>query len=270
MLQLLDSVPEVTFQVISGRESSHLEQVLRGCHVVVCNSSQLVNIVNTHNFSPVFTNITSPAQSPAGNLLDQLQHLHYLLGFLVSFCLTVLCLSLASHSRSQLDWKLSVVDSSWLVSTAALLTIQHSRLHSASTRILVLGWTLFSISYFISFLTDILTGPGTSPSEPPLLYLLGSRDCPRVERTVGATIGAAANLSFSLTEQSDTQSRMFSVPIVPYTVLGITLLVCLTASCLEAVLARCQTTDGKDRESQSSEETGGSEQKLLRSQPLPE
>ena len=255
--------------MISERERTELEPVLRGCEVVICNSSQLVNIVNTLHFSPVFTNISSPAQPPARNILHHLHHLHYLLGSLVSFCLTVLCLSLASHSRPQLDWKLSVLDSSWLVSTASLLTIQHTRLHSASTRILVLGWTLFSISYFISFLTDILTGTATSPREQPVLYLLGSRDCPQVERTVGATIGAS-NLTANLTEQSDKQSRMFALPLVPYTVLGITLLVCLTASCLEVLLAKCRRSDGKDRESQASEETAGSEQKLLRSQALPE
>ena len=253
--------------MISDRERTELEPVLRGCEVVICNSSQLVNIVNTLHFSPVFTNISSPTQPPVRHILHHLHHLHYLLGYLVSFCLTVLCLSLASHSRPQLDWKLSVLDSSWLVSTASLLTIQHTRLHSASTRILVLGWTLFSISYFISFLTEILTA--TSPREQPVLYLLGSRDCPQVERTVGATIGAA-NLTASLTEESDKQSRMFALPLVPYTVLGITLLVCLTASCLEVLLAKCRRSDGKDRESQASEETAGSEQKLLRSQALPE
>ena len=245
-----------------------MEPVLKGCDVVICNSDQMVNIVNTLHFPPIFTNISSPPQPPGRNLLQHLQHLHYLLGFLLSFCLTVLCLSLASHTRPQLDWKLSVLDCTWLVSTATFLTIQHTRLHSASTRVLVLGWTLFSISYFISFLRDLLTGTPTSQREEPLLYILGSRDCPQVERTVAATIDAAANLTANLTEQSNKDSRVFDVPMVPYVVLGLTLLVCFLTSCLEVLLGKCRTTEGKDRESQSSEETAGSEQKLLRSQAL--
>ena len=252
----------MTFQLTAGRQSTEMEPVLKGCDVVICNSEQLVNIVNTLHFSPIFTNISSPPQPPGRNFLHHLHHLHYLLGFLLSFCLTVLCLSLASHTRSQLDWKLSVLDCSWLVSTATLLTIQHTRLHSASTRVLVLGWTLFSISYFISFLRDILTGTPTRREEP-LLYILGSRDCPQVERTVGATMGAAANLT-----QSNTESQIFDVPILPYVVLGMTLVVCFLTSCLEVLLGKCRRDEGKDRESQSSEETAGSEQKLLRSQAL--
>ena len=249
-----------------GSRGRSLQSLLKRCDVVVCNSSSLLSIVNTDglDFSPIFTNISSPSQPPGRNLLQHLQHLHYLLGFLLSFCLTVLCLSLASHTRPQLDWKLSVLDCTWLVSTATFLTIQHTRLHSASTRVLVLGWTLFSISYFISFLRDLLTGTPTSQREEPLLYILGSRDCPQVERTVAATIDAAANL----TEQSNKDSRILDVPLVPYVVLGLTLLVCFLTSCLEVLLDKCRTTDGKDRESQSSEETAGSEQKLLRSQAL--
>ena len=254
----------MTFQLMAARaEMTELEPVLAGCDVVICNSGQLVNILNTLHFSPVFTNISSPPQPPSRNLLHHLHHLHYLLGFLLSFCLTVLCLSLASHTRPQRDWKLSVLDSSWLVSTATFLTIQHTRLHSASTRVLVLGWTLFTISYFISFLRDILTGSGTSPREEHVLYLLGSRDCPQVERTL-----AAANLTANLTEDSNNQSQIFDVPLAPYLVLGLTLLLCFITSCLEMLLARCERTEGKDRQSQSSEETAGSEQKLLSSRTL--
>ena len=251
--------------MIAGRENTtELEVVLKGCDVLICNSDQLVNIVNTITFSPVFTNISSPAQPPTRQLLQQLQHLHYLLGFLLSFCLTVLVLSLASHTRPHQDWKISVLDSSWLISTASLLTIQHTRLHSASTRVLVLGWTLFSISYFISFLSDILTGSASSPRQEAVLYILGSRDCPQVERTVAGT----ANLTASLSQQSEPSSRILDVPIVPYVVLGMTLLVCFLTTCLEVMLTKCGRADGKDRESQSSEETAGSEQKLLRSQAL--
>ena len=235
-----------------GRRERSLQSLLKRCDVVVCNSSSLLSIVNTDglDFSPIFTNISSPAES----VPDSVSHLNYLLGFLVSFILTVVFLTLVSHTKPNQDSRFCVLDSTWVVATASLLNIQHARLHSASIRVLVLGWSLFSTSYFFCYLRHSLTE--TRQSGQSSLYILGNRDCDQVNRIVGTL--NAANISGEYTEQKD---HLSDLPIVPYIGLGVVMLVCLLASCLEMLVKTCERRGGRDGGSQSSQ--GGEREQPL-------
>ena len=258
ILTLLEDLTEVRVDLIQGGRVSSVPTLMAGCEVVVCNSSQLVNIVNTQglDFPPIFTNIsTTPSASLPIN-----SHLHYLMGFLVSFIMTVLCLALASHTSTNLECRFSVLDSSWVVSTATFLSIQHGRLLSASTRILVLGWTLFSASYLVYYLGDSVL-PGLRQTEQSNLYLLGNRDCTQVSRIVGATL-RAANITNNETK------TLTNLPMLPHIGLGAILCISLIASFLEMLVKKCERREKRESDSRE-EDTAGSEQKLLNWQHKP-
>ena len=52
--------------------------------------------------------------------------------------------------------RLGALDSLWLVSTSALLSIQHSKLRSSSSKLLILGWMMMMMMIMMMMLMMIL------------------------------------------------------------------------------------------------------------------
>ena len=99
-------------------------------------------------------------------------------GLVLSLLLTSLTLSLLSqlspYQRSHTP--LSLMDSLWCVSSALFFSLPHSKLQAVSTRLLMLGWSLFCVSSLIllsCILSPLVCPPASIPVQS-LLYLAGS------------------------------------------------------------------------------------------------
>ena len=105
------------------------------CSILICNQEQL-NILPR---GKIFVNKIEFL------VMDTDRYLCYIIPFIFGFLLVMLTLTLISYLLIYKSKKVSLADSFWVVSTATFLNIQHNKLKSAASRVLILGKDLWVI-----------------------------------------------------------------------------------------------------------------------------
>jgi len=230
--------------IVSDKLEEDLVDFSGRCSILICNQEQL-------NILPRGKTFVNKIEFL---IMDTDRYLCYIIPFIFGFLLVMLTLTLISYLLIYKSKKVSLADSFWIVSTATFLNIQHNKLKSAASRVLILGWIIFSMSLLVSF---ILESIGEQFKILDDVFLVGNRRCKEVQ-----------NISdFKLTvNENEIDLPIKSIAILAAT-LGATLLSCLLEiSILKKTKKPSSVRDSQDDtiDSQDNDhDTVGSDQKLL-------
>ena len=169
--------------------------------------------------------------------------------FLISFLLVSFLLCVISrHSHLH---KISLLDSFWIISTATFLSIQHNKLASASSKLLILGWILFCLSLFYSLIIKYFSR--TVP--PTQLFIVTGSNCENKEMMEYLQ---EENININSTEND-------TIPSPSLIIIAATLLGSLLILSLEIILKKLRRSkdDYDVTEESGDSDTAGSDQKLL-------
>jgi hypothetical protein len=214
-----------------GYNTSDILHMLQVGHLLLLDTATMHSLGDSIEVSTTVLGTTTTHTT----LLPSLP-LHTWAGLPLSLLLTSLMLSLLSHlSPSQRTHSsLSLLDSAWSVSCAVFLSLPQDRVQSSSTRILLLGWTIFSASSFLLiFLPGLLHSPLVSMASP--LYLSGSKETvPIIHRINMAMLERQVNTHAS--SSTDRQEDMAATLHTSFLLLLLLLLTSLLLSLGELVL----------------------------------
>ena len=140
--------------------------LLSGCQLVLCDGPALISIM--------------PVKSKLNLEIKQIQITNenskilqnYLVTFVISFLLTCVLLLFVSRLNHCSLHRICISEGIWIITTAAILNIQYSKLKSLSSKVLVVGWTIFSTSMCISFILKTFSTKFMNN-----IFLIVSSDC---------------------------------------------------------------------------------------------
>ena len=234
------------FTELEIKRVSAFDQDFDPCQAMMTDLETILHLMSEQDFVDRHPEIIQLKTSQLDT--DSSEFLIILVIFLISFVLvsTLLCvISRFSHLH-----KVSLLDSLWVVSTATFLSIQHNKLASASSKLLVLGWILFCLSLLYSIIMKYFTRTVT----PEILFIVTGRNCENKEM-MEYLQQEEINI---IDEETDT------VPSTSLIIISATLLLSLLTFSLEMILKKLRRSrNDYDVTESGDSDTAGSDQKLL-------
>ena len=228
------------------RRVSAFDQDFDPCQAMMTDLETILSLMSDQDFVDRHHEIIQLKTSQLDT--DTAEMIIFLVIFLVSFLLVSILL--CAFSRLSHLHRISLLDSLWVVSTATFLSIQHNKLASASSKLLILGWILFGLSLLYSIIMKYFKRKVT----PEQLFIITGRNCENKEM-MEYLQEEQVNVDF---EETDT------VPSTSLMIISACLLVSLLTLSLEMILKKLRRSKNDFDVTESGDsDTAGSDQKLL-------
>ena len=210
------------------------------CNTIMTDFETTLHLMSLHHLVDSHPEII---QLKTDDSEDTAEVILILVIFLISFLLVSILLCVISR-LSHLH-KVSLLDALWVVSTAAFLSIQHNKLASASSKLLILGWILFCLSLLYSILEKYLSRKVNSEQ----LFIITSKYC------------EAGNEEMVEYFKGENLHNDMIPPTPSLIIIAATLVGSLLALSLELIIIKVRRS--KDDYEVTDSDTAGSDQKLL-------
>ena len=228
------------------RRVSAFDQDFAPCQAMMTDLETILSLMSDQDFVDRHHEIIQLKTSQLDT--DTAEMIIFLVIFLVSFLLVSILLCVISR-LSHLH-RISLLDSLWVVSTATFLSIQHNKLASASSKLLVLGWILFCLSLLYSIIMKYFTRKVTTEQ----LFIVTGRNCENEEM-----------MEYLQQEQVNIDDeKTDTVPSISLIIISASLLLSLLTLSLEMILKKLRRSKNDYDVTESGDsDTAGSDQKLL-------